>query len=988
MKITVKSLESAAERQGVPVLELKYLDLSNHGIATIENIQEGVSVQTLLLRGNNISIIENLALCHQLWHVDISSNDVTNLYTLSRFIALGSLNLSFNNLHWNELMKIRHMHILELFLHGNIRLEKDPNYRIHVIDSIPCVWMLDGRLITAAERIQVEEFFQQSALSSHPVRKKLTREQFIPSSLKKLQVEGTYGERTVHLMMRFPTKGALNIATDKRRLQYLAYNLQEDLKVDYQFRQSKFSPLPMPDFESVLESRLEHFDQCNILLLLLVAFLDFSLPFDLLQETVTCAQLDSLCERDVRLLFALPKAYICRLSAILLSAIKIDRDDNKEIGLYEKLYLSLHCIVEELVRAGNKGKVSINHKPSYKYKDLRAILGCEAIQLFCIVPGFFQYLTSNQAVMDLVTYSTNDGAAVDKLVDLINRIHFQGGDDHRVVEEVADFLVTIVQKSTRRLLGKQMIPSKNSSYSLMMKKVHPRRPQSSSIYSSSFLAVGRPSPKLHLSVRKPGVVTPTVRHIKPPWQPDRLPKLGDKVLLGRQNLSFILALPEHDVALIQMENIPAPTGSVVNFSKNNNEHYAYLDLSQFSWDWKYSYWKPFGTKGDRLTLHDDDELAAFGNTPRTVDEEPSPRNSLEEEDDTTLHPSSRDSMEDLAEPISVLVKEKLKLKPSGSLLEQETSEKSLKDEAKEEDRSETKETRESSGHEAEMGLLYDCIKCAMDSVKENNKNVPPPTPTETKASSPTMDASPARVSDVDSTSPGPSPELLPADLADRVTKQDLPSVKGGQQNIIKVDLSPEGLSDQRGKRVSSKQRPKSSYQRPKSSISRSSAIQSRPSTASSVQNHRETVGNPIMIQMGNFWLAGGKDLNFQERLDNYQKTQHTPGWMDGAIKRPKSVGPRQQRRQILHRRAQSAGTQRESLWVGVSSSTSNQHPPSLASSEVSISPEPCSSPKPEPNYMHQSRQQNYLDYFSLERAHTPPYGAPKRPSSPLEMTIK
>lgn len=34
-------------------------------------------------------------------------------------------------------------------------------------------------------------------------------------------------------------------------------------------------------------------------------------------------------ERDVRLLFALPKAYICRLSAILLSAIKIDRDDNK-----------------------------------------------------------------------------------------------------------------------------------------------------------------------------------------------------------------------------------------------------------------------------------------------------------------------------------------------------------------------------------------------------------------------------------------------------------------------------------------------------------------------------------------------------------------------------------------------------------------------------------------------------------------------------------
>lgn len=42
--------------------------------------------------------------------------------------------------------------------------------------------------------------------------------------------------QTVHLMMRFPKVGALNVATDRRRLQYLAYNLQEDLKVVYQSR--------------------------------------------------------------------------------------------------------------------------------------------------------------------------------------------------------------------------------------------------------------------------------------------------------------------------------------------------------------------------------------------------------------------------------------------------------------------------------------------------------------------------------------------------------------------------------------------------------------------------------------------------------------------------------------------------------------------------------------------------------------------------------
>lgn len=47
-------------------------------------------------------------------------------------------------------------------------------------------------------------------------------------------------------------------------------------------------------------------------------------------------------------------------------------------------------------------------------------------------------------------------------------VFFIQGDDHRVVEEVADFLVTIVQKSTKRLLGKQMIPTINSSYSLVV----------------------------------------------------------------------------------------------------------------------------------------------------------------------------------------------------------------------------------------------------------------------------------------------------------------------------------------------------------------------------------------------------------------------------------------------------------------------------------------------------------------------------------------
>lgn len=75
--------------------------------------------------------------------------------------------------------KIRHVHILDLSLHGNHKLEMDAYYRMHVIDSLPLVWMLDGRIITSAERAQVEQFFKDSALSDRPVRHKLPKNHFV-----------------------------------------------------------------------------------------------------------------------------------------------------------------------------------------------------------------------------------------------------------------------------------------------------------------------------------------------------------------------------------------------------------------------------------------------------------------------------------------------------------------------------------------------------------------------------------------------------------------------------------------------------------------------------------------------------------------------------------------------------------------------------------------------------------------------------------------
>jgi len=61
---------------------------------------------------------------------------VKNLDGLSRLLAIGTLVLSQNDLAWDELYKIRHMHILDLSLHGNKQLEKDPYCKCCVLSRI------------------------------------------------------------------------------------------------------------------------------------------------------------------------------------------------------------------------------------------------------------------------------------------------------------------------------------------------------------------------------------------------------------------------------------------------------------------------------------------------------------------------------------------------------------------------------------------------------------------------------------------------------------------------------------------------------------------------------------------------------------------------------------------------------------------------------------------------------------------------------------
>lgn len=594
-----------------PLHSLEYLDLSDLNLERIERLQCCKKIQTLSFRGNHVDYVSNLDHCLQLWKLDLSNNQIKILEGLSKFVAIGTLILSNNQISWTDLNKIRHMHILDLCLHGNKNIEKDPYYRIHVIDSLPYVWMLDGRLITSAERLQVEHFFQESALTDHPVRHKLSRVPFRPTSRKNIQVNGIFGEKTTHLMRRFPVNGTLNRDLDQRRLLYLAYNIENDLKLQLKHKSSvkSLSLFKRPFLENLIKARETDRERCNMLLLLLVASLEFAMPSQLMKAAIESTQLGDLGGVHVFDLFILPREARCSVISLLLSGVKLDKDMGEEGGLYDKLYLCLYYCVSELLRLchsstskqdGTKSQNPTKKPLSTVSRDSRCLIAAEVVQLFCVVPQFFHYLNKDVGVMNMILTATADDELSDKLYLITQKTINMMGKQNEMFEEAAEIILRSIQNHALHVLNKTTISSTESSYVLnTWKKAIPRRPASSAMVQSEYHTTGRSSPD------KSGSKLVRVNSSKIATQMQA--KLGDKILLGPQTLGRIISIPESDIVLVQMDVIPSETGAMISNTKNADEHYTYINLDQVYWDNLRGYWRPKGTVGDRITIQSVDE---------------------------------------------------------------------------------------------------------------------------------------------------------------------------------------------------------------------------------------------------------------------------------------------------------------------------------------------------------------------------------------------
>ena len=81
---------------------------------------------------------------------------------------------------------------------------------------------------------------------------------------------------------------------DKRRLMYLAYSLQEEIQLQQQNQSQQhtnISTLVLPDLELLIEQRHNETEQSNMLLLLMLAYMEYDLPLNVMKATLETAKL-------------------------------------------------------------------------------------------------------------------------------------------------------------------------------------------------------------------------------------------------------------------------------------------------------------------------------------------------------------------------------------------------------------------------------------------------------------------------------------------------------------------------------------------------------------------------------------------------------------------------------------------------------------------------------------------------------------------------
>ena len=532
-----------------PLGSITLLDLSSCGLKRITGLAACPNIEIVIAKDNQIDTLVDLSGCPQLWKLDVSCNELRDLCGLEKFTTFGSLIVSCNQLNWTELAKIAHIEILNLFLSGNVSLERDHNYRKHVVKCLPKTWSLDGELISSYERHTVNSFFHKAANSKRPVRLKLPRHNFVPSFRKQGCDSTIHGKRTADFCRYFGRNEVHNQTLDHRRLQYLCKNFNTDFVLES-------CNEPTYDFVTAcLSMRGKSIEKWNMFVLLLISSLVFSIPKTLMFSALQVVGMSDEEMTTCDAILKLPCQLRTNVTSFLFSFIKLY---GLGAGITAQLYDTIQSLNNKLVKVAY-GDADVEIDMIHQH-----VLAAELVQTFCLVPHLSSYLDDESVVRILVSATLNNNFECEA------RQLFRNFDAHQAKENLVEFITLQIQEA------------KKTSYYTNTDCYNETREDPGAGFTAT-------SPNAKTSSRRPSTAPPNfARH-----RYRNVPSIGDAVLLGPQRLGHIVSKPDVKVVLVQVDSLSSSRYLQADYKEliDNKQSLFYVRKDDLGWDERFQSWK-------------------------------------------------------------------------------------------------------------------------------------------------------------------------------------------------------------------------------------------------------------------------------------------------------------------------------------------------------------------------------------------------------------
>jgi len=357
-------------------------------------------------------ILDKKVLCRQLWRLDLSDLGLEIISGLGFFPFLGFLNLTNNNLDWKQLRNLHSTGIIELYVGGNPPLEKEHNYRFHLLDTLPKVWMIDGHFASTTERCKVATWFAKKGLdTADPAYHKISVNGVFQTSAEKTvnknPLKANFNSKAYDCMGALPNYRKLIRSKDIDKIKRTMFRreLQDEVsemltKVsDTAPRMAEIRRGIPADFLDRLEP-LSGSVKLNFVVMLLVVTGLFPIPEWLVKELLAEWKIKNLAGVEMISLFRLQPKWRVRITSSFLANIHVLADFGEDYGMSPWLLKCLFCGMDWLVRQYLPRKVITTQFPEKNYDANRKK------ERYILTPSVTQALSTELALALMASAKT------------------------------------------------------------------------------------------------------------------------------------------------------------------------------------------------------------------------------------------------------------------------------------------------------------------------------------------------------------------------------------------------------------------------------------------------------------------------------------------------------------------------------------------------------------------------------------------------------